>query len=201
MKKQPEHYTYEAERGTSMKFIVGLGNPGKKYNKTRHNVGFEAVEELASMWQLSWKKSKWRSETAETMAGGEKVVLVKPLTYMNLSGEAVGPMLDFYKASPEDVLVVYDDLDLAPGTVRLRKKGGHGGHNGIRSLIEHLGTKEFKRLRIGIGKPEKASVIDYVLGTFPPEERKQMDEAVKKAAASAEAWSSKSFDEVMNEFN
>lgn len=184
-----------------MKFIVGLGNPGKKYKKTRHNVGFEAVEELASMWQLSWKKSKWRSETAETMAGGEKVILVKPLTYMNLSGEAVGPMLDFYKASPEDVLVVYDDLDLAPGTVRLRKKGGHGGHNGLRSLIEHLGTKEFKRLRIGIGKPEKVSVIDYVLGTFPPEERKQMEEAVKKAAASAEAWSSKSFDEVMNEFN
>lgn len=184
-----------------MKFIVGLGNPGKKYKKTRHNVGFEAVEELASLWQLSWKKSKWKSEIAETMAGGEKVILVKPVTYMNLSGEAVGPMLDFYKASPEDVLVVYDDLDLAPGTVRLRKKGGHGGHNGIRSLIEHLGTKEFKRLRIGIGKPEKASVIDYVLGVFPPEERKQMDEAVKKAAASAEAWSSKSFDEVMNEFN
>ncbi|GEK59793.1 peptidyl-tRNA hydrolase [Marinococcus halophilus] len=192
---------YEAERGSSMKFIVGLGNPGKKYKKTRHNIGFEAVEELASMWQLSWKKSKWKSETAETMAGGEKVILVKPVTYMNLSGEAVGPMLDFYKAAPEDILVVYDDLDLAPGTVRLRKKGGHGGHNGIRSLIEHLGTKEFKRLRIGIGKPEKASVIDYVLGTFPPGERKQMDEAVKKAAASAEAWSSKSFDEVMNEFN
>ncbi|WP_091664026.1 aminoacyl-tRNA hydrolase [Alteribacillus iranensis] len=184
-----------------MKVIAGLGNPGKKYEKTRHNVGFEAVDQLASHLQASWKQNN-NSMIIETRINNEKLILIKPLTYMNLSGEAIRPLLSYYNVDAEDLLVMYDDLDLEPGRLRLRLKGGHGGHNGIRSIIDQIGTKEFKRIRIGVGRPsEGKSVVTHVLGTFPPKERSLVEKAIDLAAEAAGEWLYKPFDEVMNQFN
>ncbi|MGY4691883.1 aminoacyl-tRNA hydrolase [Salibacterium sp. K-3] len=184
-----------------MKVIAGLGNPGRKYEKTRHNVGFQAADRLAESLNVSWKKEK-KSRTAETVIEGEKITLIKPLTYMNLSGEALQPFMDFYQIPPENLLVIYDDLDLEPGALRLRLNGGHGGHNGLKSIFHDLGTKEFKRMRIGIGHPDPGtSVISHVLGTFTPEEKKQMQESIPLAAKAAKAWISHPFAEVMNQYN
>ncbi|WP_347861765.1 aminoacyl-tRNA hydrolase [Salimicrobium sp. PL1-032A] len=184
-----------------MKCIVGLGNPGKKYAATRHNIGFEVIDELAkrNFWKVD--KKKFNSLFTTEHVNGEKIILLKPQTYMNLSGEAVRAFLDYFGLGEEDLLVVYDDLDLEPGKIRLRHKGGHGGHNGIRDIIEQLGTKDFKRLRVGIGKPKDASVINHVLDTFSKEERKFMQESVDRSVEACEAWISQSFDDVMNEFN
>ncbi|MFB5663755.1 aminoacyl-tRNA hydrolase [Alteribacillus sp. HJP-4] len=185
-----------------MKVVAGLGNPGIKYAGTRHNVGFEAVNLLAEQLGVQWKEGKHKSLIAEANAAGEKIFLVKPLTFMNLSGEAIRPLLDYYKCTPEDLLVIYDDLDLDPGVLRLRLKGGHGGHNGIKSLIAHLNTKDFKRMRIGVGKPEPGiSVTAHVLGTFAPEEKAEVKNAAERAAKAAEAWFTLPFHDVMNEYN
>lgn len=147
-----------------MKCIVGLGNPGRKYEKTRHNIGFTVIDELASRFQTKLDQTKNNAAYTIVTIGNEKVMLMKPQTYMNLSGEAVRPLMDYYKIDIQDVLVVYDDLDLPVGKLRLRETGGHGGHNGIRSLIQHLGTKDFKKLRIGVGRPTNAQpIVDYVL--------------------------------------
>ncbi|MDA3128856.1 aminoacyl-tRNA hydrolase [Aliibacillus thermotolerans] len=184
-----------------MKVIAGLGNPGKKYERTRHNIGFEVVDQLCHQLGLSWKKEKW-GMVASTGVGEEKVFLLKPLTFMNLSGEAIRPFLSYYHISHEDLLVIYDDLDLEPGTLRLRLKGGHGGHNGLRSIIDHLGTKDFKRIRIGIGRPKNGnSVIQHVLGTFSRQEQTVMQDVIERSARAAEEWLSVSFDEVMNKYN
>ncbi|SFM40652.1 aminoacyl-tRNA hydrolase [Salibacterium qingdaonense] len=184
-----------------MKVIAGLGNPGRKYEKTRHNVGFLAADRLAENLNVSWKKEK-KSRTAETVMDGEKVFIVKPLTYMNLSGEALQPLMDFYQIPAENLLVIYDDLDLSPGALRLRLNGGHGGHNGLKSIFQELGTKEFKRIRLGIGRPDSGNdVISHVLGTFAPEEKKEMQESIPLAAKAAESWLSHSFAEVMNHYN
>ncbi|MFC4558556.1 aminoacyl-tRNA hydrolase [Virgibacillus kekensis] len=185
-----------------MKCITGLGNPGRKYKKTRHNIGFMVIDELVSRNNWKLKKDKFNGKsTIETM-DGDKIALLKPQTYMNLSGESVRPLTDFYDIDPEDVLVIYDDLDLPTGKVRLRQKGGHGGHNGIRSIIDHLGTREFKRIRIGIGRPvTQQPVVDYVLGEFPKAEAADVDASIQKAADACEAWLKKPFQEVMNEFN
>ncbi|MFD1362578.1 aminoacyl-tRNA hydrolase [Lentibacillus salinarum] len=185
-----------------MKCIVGLGNPGKKYNKTRHNVGFMVIDELAGRHNWTLKKDKFKGKSTVETHDGEKVILLKPQTYMNLSGESVRPLMDFYQLAPEDVLVIYDDLDLPAGKIRLRQKGGHGGHNGIRSLIDHLGTKEFNRLRIGIGRPDTAMpVVDYVLHPFSREQQEDIQSGVKKSADACEWWMQRPFAEVMNEFN
>ncbi|MFC2948829.1 aminoacyl-tRNA hydrolase [Virgibacillus sediminis] len=185
-----------------MKCIVGLGNPGKKYEKTRHNAGFMVIDELLNRhgWELN--KKKFNGKYAIEQLEGEKVALLKPQTYMNLSGQSIRPLIDYYGMDPEDVLVIYDDLDLPAGKIRLRQKGGHGGHNGIRSTIDHLGTKEFKRIRIGVGRPTNAmSIIDYVLGSFSKEEQERVDGSIQQAADACEAWIGESFPVVMNKFN
>ncbi|TMN22328.1 aminoacyl-tRNA hydrolase [Lentibacillus cibarius] len=185
-----------------MKCIAGLGNPGKKYDKTRHNVGFMVIDELLRRHDWKEKKDKFSGKSVVEIVNGEKIILLKPQTYMNLSGESVRPLTDFYHIGVEDVMVIYDDLDLPAGKIRLRQKGGHGGHNGIRSIIDHLGTKEFKRLRIGIGRPENATpVVDYVLRPFSKDEKMDVDKSISLAADACEAWMQRPFPEVMNEFN
>lgn len=185
-----------------MKCIVGLGNPGPKYVKTRHNIGFMVIDELLKRHHLTLDKEKFQGLYTMQQINGEKIVLLKPLTYMNLSGEAVRPLMDYYDISLEDLVVIYDDLDLEPGKVRLRQKGGHGGHNGIRSLIDQLGTKEFKRIRLGIGRPSvPMPVPNYVLGSFQEDEKELISESILHAADACEAWLDKSYLEVMNQFN
>lgn len=185
-----------------MKVIIGLGNPGRKYENTRHNAGFFVTEELARRHHIQLDKTKFKANYAIEHIAGEKVLIVEPQTYMNLSGEAVRPLLDFYNIDVDDILVVYDDLDLPVGKIRLRQKGGHGGHNGIRSLIEHLGTKEFKRIRLGIGRPETAqAIVDYVLRPFDKEQAEDLKISVLDAADAAEEWFKTDFIEVMNKYN
>lgn len=185
-----------------MKVIAGLGNPGKKYANTRHNVGFLVIDELLRRngWELS--KRKFNGLYTEEIINSEKMIIVQPQTYMNLSGECIRPLMDFYQLEPSDIAIVYDDLDLPLGKVKLRQTGGHGGHNGIRSLINHLDTKQFNRIRIGIGRPAvPMSVIDYVLGRFSKEEMNHLEPAIQKAADAIEEWAGNSFDQVMNKFN
>lgn len=185
-----------------MKCIVGLGNPGKKYEDTRHNIGFTVVDAWAKRNDWSLNQKKFNGYFTMERVEGEKVILLKPQTYMNLSGESLRPLMDFYDVKIEDILVVYDDLDLPPGKIRLRKKGGHGGHNGIRNIIDQLGTKEFKRLRVGVGRPQGSkTVIDHVLGGFTKEEQEAVDESVDYAVKACEAWLKQSFNEVMNDYN
>lgn len=162
--------------------IVGLGNPGDKYRQTRHNVGFEVVEALAKTWMISLSEDrKFQGQYGERRsASGERLGLLKPLTYMNHSGRSIRAVVDWFKLPPESVLVVYDDMDLPLGKLRLRLSGSAGGHNGMKSAIAHLGTQSFPRLRIGIGSTNKAgdrdmAVVSHVLGRFAPEDRKQMD--------------------------
>lgn len=162
--------------------IIGLGNPEKKYDHTRHNIGFELVDYLASHWLFSWQKNtKFKALFTEGMAlNHQKIKLVKPLTYMNKSGESVRAILDWYKLPMESILVVYDDMDLPIGKIRMRLSGSAGGHNGIKSIISHLGGQNFPRLRIGIGKsePQKGS-ISHVLGKFSPDEKELMSKVLK----------------------
>ncbi|OQP04388.1 aminoacyl-tRNA hydrolase [Geobacillus sp. 46C-IIa] len=185
-----------------MKLFVGLGNPGKEYEQTRHNIGFFVIDELAKRWNVSLKTAKFRGLFGTASVFGEKVALCKPLTYMNLSGECVRPLIDFYGIAVEDVVIIYDDLDLPPGKIRLRLKGSSGGHNGVKSLIRHLGTEQFKRIRIGIGRPTNGQpVADYVLSRFTEEERRAVAEAVARAADACEQAVTTPFVQVMNDFN
>ena len=185
-----------------MKCIVGLGNPGKKYKHTRHNIGFMVIDELLHRHHWDLNKTKFNGQFALEHFQGEKVMLLQPQTYMNLSGESIRPLMDYYNMDAEDVLVIYDDLDLPTGKIRLRQKGGHGGHNGIRSTIDHLGTKDFKRLRIGVGRPTTPiPVVDYVLGSFSKEQQADVTDSITKAADACEAWLERPFIDVMNEFN
>jgi PTH1 family peptidyl-tRNA hydrolase len=155
-----------------MKLIVGLGNPGPQYEQTRHNVGFRVVDRLAEQQRWTWER-RGRAMLANGNIGSEKVVLIKPLTFMNNSGEAIGELVRWYKVQPEDVLIVYDELDLPLGKVRLRSNGSAGGHNGLNSIIHHLHTNQFPRLRVGIGRPEnmRMNTVDYVLGAPGGDER------------------------------
>lgn len=185
-----------------MKLIIGLGNPGRKYAKTRHNIGFMTIDELLDRngWKLD--KSKFNGVYALERLSGEKIILLEPQTYMNLSGECIRPLMDFYEIGIQDIVVIYDDLDLPCGQVRLREKGGHGGHNGIRSMIDHLGTKEFKRIRLGIGRPRGGmAVADYVLSTFAKDETEAVGASINHAADACEAFLNKPFPDVMTAFN
>lgn len=185
-----------------MKVIVGLGNPGAKYAGTRHNIGFAVIDELADRFHFSLNKRKFNAAFGIDFIEGTKVCLMQPLTYMNLSGEAVGPFADYFNVPADDILVIYDDLDFPPGTIRLRQKGSAGGHNGIKSIISHLGTKEFNRIRVGIGRPQDGdTVIDYVLKGFRPDEQEEIGEAVDRSAEACETWLSTPFPEVMNRYN
>jgi PTH1 family peptidyl-tRNA hydrolase len=185
-----------------MKCIVGLGNPGKQYEQTRHNIGFEVIDALSNQLSIPLNQSKFKGMYGMGMYNGEKVLLLKPLTYMNLSGESIRAVMDYYQIEIEDLVVVYDDLDLPVGKIRLRQKGSPGGHNGIKSTVAQLGTQEFNRIRIGIARPEPGmSVPDYVLGRFRSEERPFTEEAVRKSADACAAWLTKPFLQVMNEYN
>lgn len=186
-----------------MKLIVGLGNPGRKYRNTRHNIGFMVVDELLARHGFKLDRKKFKGDYCMEVLNGQKVIFLEPQTYMNLSGNAVRPLMDYYGVETENLLVIYDDLDLPTGKIRLRAKGGHGGHNGMRSLIEHLGTKDFNRIRFGVGRPENAMpVVDYVLQRFAKEEQDVIQASIEKSADACEEWiSGKSFLEVMNEYN
>ena len=168
---------------SAIKLIVGLGNPGREYETTRHNAGFWWVDELARLHKLDFRNdAKFHSLTARGQLHGHEVLLLKPQTFMNVSGRAVGALAQFYKIAPLEILVVHDELDLPPGVARLKMGGGHGGHNGLKDIAAHLGTRDFWRLRFGIGHPgERADVSSYVLNDPRREERELIDDAMQQA--------------------
>ena len=172
---------------TAIRLIVGLGNPGREYESTRHNVGFRWVDELAREHKLSFNnEAKFHSLTARGSLHGHELWLLKPQTFMNVSGRAVGALAQFYKITPAEMLVVHDELDLPPGVARLKVGGGHGGHNGLKDIIAHLGTKDFWRLRLGIGHPgEREEVSNYVLNQARRDESELIDEAMQRSLAIA----------------
>jgi PTH1 family peptidyl-tRNA hydrolase len=185
-----------------LRLFVGLGNPGRQYDKTRHNIGFEVIDELSAKWGIPLDQAKHKGVYGIGHVGGEKVILLKPLTYMNLSGESIRAVMEYYDVDTEEIVVMYDDLDMPTGRIRLRQKGSAGGHNGIKSTIGHLGTQEFNRIRVGISRPQNGMAItDWVLGRFTSEEHDMMAEAVVKSAQACEEWMKKPFLEVMNTFN
>ena len=186
-----------------MKMIVGLGNPGKQYENTRHNIGFMALDRLADSYGVSWsQETKFQAKVASAMVDGEKILLVKPMTYMNESGQAVEKMSQYYKIDPDNMLIIYDDLDLPTGKLRLRQSGSAGGHNGIKSIISHLGTSNFKRIRTGIDRPDKQSVVDYVLGELRRDEQDKLSSSFDYIQSAIDLWlQSNDFNQVMNRFN
>lgn len=185
-----------------MKMIIGLGNPGKPYEHTRHNIGFDVIDELAKRFNSPLNQMKFKGMYTIIHRPEGKFLLVKPLTYMNLSGECIVPMMNYFDVAEEDIVVIYDDLDLAVGKLRLRQKGSAGGHNGIKSMIQHLGTQEFNRIRVGVDRPPAGmKVPDYVLSRFNTDEKPLMNEAIIKSADACEVWLSSPFLEVMNRFN
>ena len=186
-----------------MKLVVGLGNPGPEYRDTRHNVGFLVADELAVRWRVpdAWRE-KFSALQIKTTAGDQPVIIVKPLTFMNLSGQAVAGLAGFYKVEPADVFVVTDDVALPAGRLRARRDGGAGGHNGLKSIIEHLGTPAFPRMRVGVGRGDsRRDLADHVLGRFEAGERDTVLAAVLRAADAAEMFVSEGIERVMNVFN
>lgn len=189
---------------SEIKLIVGLGNPGDKYDKTRHNIGFDVVDRLAEDWQMDWRdNARFKGNYCEGAAPRVgKVRLLKPLTYMNHSGQAVRAVCDWYKFSPESVLIIYDDLDLPVGRLRLRLSGSAGGHNGMKSIITHLGTEKFPRLRIGIKKTnQEKDTIGHVLGKFSPDEQPYISEALKLAPEVVEVALTDGLEKAMSRYN
>jgi PTH1 family peptidyl-tRNA hydrolase len=184
-----------------MKVIVGLGNPGPRYAGTRHNVGFDVIDYLAAAPGCTLFRERFETFVAELKEGDETVLLVKPQTFMNLSGRAVRAVLDFYKLPLTELLVVCDDFNLPLGKLRIRTKGSHGGQNGLRNIQEQLGTDGYVRLRIGVGQPGPGDAVDHVLSKFKPGERKAVDEAVATAAQAALTWVRKGAEASMNRFN
>ena len=185
-----------------MYMIAGLGNPGKEYNNTRHNIGFAFIDALAQEYDINVMDVKLKALTGKGMIGGQKVLLVKPLTFMNLSGESIRPLADYYKVDPEsELIVVSDDITLSPGGIRIRKKGSAGGHNGLKNIIGQLGTENFKRIRIGVGeKPKGYDLADYVLGHFSKEEQPLMQEGITKAKEALNLILAGNMDQAMNEY-
>ena len=183
--------------------VVGLGNPGDQYENTRRNAGFRVVDELADRGDFPVQRLKFHALTNTAVIGGQGVLVMKPVTYMNLSGEAVGEAARFYKLPPDHVLVISDDVDLPLGKLRLRKGGSAGGHNGLKSIIQHLGTAQFPRLKVGVGgKPHPDyDMADWVLGKLQGEDKKAMDEAARRAAQAVECLLSQGMDKAMNQYN
>ncbi len=189
------------EAPTHLKLIVGLGNPGTRYAHSRHNVGFMIVERFAHAHGLGFARRRFNAELAEGEIDGMRTMVAKPQTFMNLSGEAVGKLFKFYKIAPHDLIVVYDDLDLPLGKMRMRPKGSAGGHHGMESIIARIGTSDFPRLRVGIGRPNPDADIDHVLSNFEGDERKLMDETFARAADAIDAWLADGINAAMNKFN
>ena len=185
-----------------MYLIAGLGNPTKKYEGTRHNVGFETVDIIADSQGIALSSNKHKAVYGQGFIGGEKVILAKPQTFMNLSGEAIRALVDFYKIEPDHVLIISDDIDLPLGQLRIRQKGSAGGHNGLKNIIAHLGSQDFPRIKIGIGsKPEGWDLADYVLSKYSKEDRAVMTNAQKDAAEAAALIVSGRVSEAMNRYN
>ena len=185
-----------------MYLIVGLGNPENEYVHTRHNMGFDTINELAQNNGMTITKSKFKSLYETGIIQGKKVILLKPQTYMNLSGQAIKEVVDFFNIKPEEILVIYDDIDIEKGQIKLRKKGGAGSHNGMKSVVQELQTTEFPRIRVGIGQPEyKSDMINYVIGKVPEEEQKILQEGTHKAAEAIEEVLKNGIDIAMNKFN
>lgn len=185
-----------------MKLIVGLGNPGSQYKDTRHNVGFMLIDTFAKELGVSVEQSKFKGLLGEARVGQTKFALLKPMTFMNLSGESIRAAADWYKIEPKDILVVYDDMDLDVGKLRFRPKGSAGGHNGIKSTISHLGTEEFPRLKIGIGRPEAKDVVSHVLTKFTKEDQEQIHQEIDRGIKGIREFiASSDILQVMNKFN
>lgn len=186
-----------------MYIIVGLGNPDAKYKGTRHNVGFDVIDAIADKYNIAVETKKHRAYVGIGVIEGQKVILAKPQTYMNLSGESVRSIVDFYKADPEtEVLIIYDDVSLGVGQLRIRKKGSAGGHNGIKSIIAHLGTSNFPRIKVGVGeKPSGYDLADYVLGKFSKGEQEIMREGYQNAVAATRLIVQDEIEQAMNEYN
>lgn len=185
-----------------MKWIVGLGNPGSNYAKTRHNIGFMALDRLAERHNISITQNKCKALIGEGHISGIKTVLIKPMTFMNLSGESVRAYMDFYKVSLEDLIVVYDDMDTEIGKVRLRYQGSAGGHNGIKSIIQHTGTQKFNRVRMGISRPDPGhAIVDYVLSTFMKKEKEALEQTIEQTCDALEFSLTNTFEQTMAKFN
>lgn len=186
-----------------MHLVVGLGNPGGDYSKTRHNAGFLLVEKLAAQWKINWAgEKKFLARIAKSERSGKKVLLCEPQTFMNLSGEAVGALVSFYQVPLTNILVAVDDADLPLGEIRLRPGGGTGGHHGLESVTQHLGAKEYARLRIGIGRKSDArQIAGYVLGKFEVSENELLEKILDRAANQVETWLAHGLQKAMNQFN
>ncbi|MEI3186729.1 MAG: aminoacyl-tRNA hydrolase [Lachnospiraceae bacterium] len=186
-----------------MYIIAGLGNPTREYDKTRHNAGFSVIDVLADRHNIDVSEKKHKALCGKGMIEGEKVILVKPQTYMNLSGESIREVMDYYKLDPsEELIVIYDDISINPGQLRIRLKGSAGGHNGIKNIIAQLGTQEFPRIKVGVGaKPPKMDLADYVLGHFSAEDQTVMNEAFKEASDAVEMMLREGADRAMNHYN
>jgi PTH1 family peptidyl-tRNA hydrolase len=184
-----------------MKVVVGLGNPGSRYASTRHNVGFAVVDLLAQSPHAGRFQGRFQAAVAELLEEPHKVLLVKPETFMNLSGRCVRQVVDFYQVPLEDLLVVCDDINLPLGKLRVRARGSHGGHNGLRDIQAHLGTTAYPRLRIGVDAPPEEGAVEYVLGRFRPSERPVIDEAIQKAAQAVVVWIHQGIAVCMNQYN
>ena len=186
-----------------MFIIAGLGNPTSQYEGTRHNIGFDVMDAQAEKYNISISEKKHKALCGKGVIEGEKVLLVKPQTYMNLSGESIAEILNYYKVdAEEDFLVVFDDISLAPGNIRIRKKGSAGGHNGIKNIIAMTGTQNFKRIKVGVGeKPKGWDLADYVLGRFPDEDRKKVNDAIEDAIGAVSMILRGETDQAMNCYN
>lgn len=181
--------------------IVGLGNPGRKYENTRHNMGFIAVDLLAEKYGIKIDKIKFKALVGEGRIAGQKVLLVKPQTFMNLSGQSVVEVMNFYKEEIENLIVIYDDIDIPTGSIRLRKKGSAGTHNGMRNIVYLLGEDGFPRIRVGIGSEKKVDLINYVIGGVSKGEKELLEDALTRAADAAACIVEKGIDKAMNEYN
>lgn len=185
-----------------MYLIAGLGNPTKEYDKTRHNVGFSVIDVLSDKYRIDVSEKKHKALCGRGIIEGQKVILVKPQTFMNLSGESIREVVDYYKIEAEDIIIIYDDISLEPGQLRIRLKGSAGGHNGIKNIISHLGSQEFPRIKVGVGeKPPRMDLADYVLSRFSKEEQPLMEDAFKEAAEAAVMMMTDGAEKAMNHFN
>lgn len=185
-----------------MILIIGLGNPENEYSNTRHNMGFDVVNKIAEKYSIDITKNKFNGLYGSGIINGEKVVLLKPQTYMNLSGEAINKYMAFYKLQPEEILVIYDDIDTEPGEIRIRKQGSAGTHNGMKSVISCIGSENFPRIRVGIGNPEyKADLMNYVIGKVNEEEREVLNKGIKLAENAVAEILKNGLDSAMNKFN
>lgn len=187
--------------GDIMKLVVGLGNPGHEYENTRHNIGFQTIDKYASKLGISITKSKFNGLYCETLIDGEKVILLKPQSYINLSGEVIHKFVDFYKINISDILIIHDDLDLEVGTYKLKQKGSSGGHNGLKNIEFHLATQEYKRIKIGISNNKNIDTKDYVLGKLSKEEDTKLNEVKNIVLEILDDYFKVSFTELMSKYN